>query len=119
VAKDKDPDAAKEKGPAKEKPAKEKPAKEKGPAKEKKPSSEAKPEAIEPAVSSKEWIQQAAVQELLQVVRQTALAVHPLVREFEKSAEPLKEQALRQLTYREQKNHADFRNRLASLLTRK
>jgi hypothetical protein len=88
-------------------------------AKEKKPPAEEKPQPAESAPDPREFIRSAGVPELLQVVRQTALLAHPLVRDFEKSQDPQKEQTLRQLVYREQKNHADFRNRLSSLLPRK
>jgi hypothetical protein len=88
-------------------------------AKEKAPPAEGKQPAKEHRVDLREFIQSTGVPELLQIVRQTALATHPLVRDFDQSQDPLKEQTLRRLVHREQKNHADFRNRLTFLLARR
>ncbi len=88
-------------------------------AREKSPPAEEKQPARERGPDPREFIGSAGVAELLQVVRQTALATHPLVRDFDQSQDPQKEQALRRLVHGEQKNHADFRNRVAFLLARR
>jgi hypothetical protein len=63
-------------------------------------------------IDLRDFLARASAPELLDLARQTALAALPLVKEYENA----KEQALRKLIHLEQKKHADFRNRLATLV---
>jgi hypothetical protein len=66
-------------------------------------------------IDLRDFLAKASAPELLDLARQTALAAHPLVKEYDNA----QEQALRKLIHLEQKKHADFRNRLATLLRQK
>jgi len=83
---------------------------------------EGKMHTQEQKVDTREFIQKADIPELLQIARQTGLASHPLVRSFDNPGAPAfyqKGDDLRRLMHREQKNHADFRNKVVYLLMRK
>ena len=66
-------------------------------------------------IDVRDFLAKASAPELLDLARQTALVAHPLVKEYDNA----QEQALRRLLHLEQKKHADFRNRLATLLRQK
>ncbi|HZY85029.1 MAG TPA: hypothetical protein VFE78_09375 [Gemmataceae bacterium] len=98
------------------------PKKEKAPAEPKaqgKPADQ-KAHGKEEAVNLKEFIQGAEPQQLLQIARQTTLAHEHLVRNFESDGSPTeaKTDGLRKLLHRQQKNHADLRHVLTTLVKR-
>jgi hypothetical protein len=96
--------ASKEKSGGKEKPGGKEKASEKAP---------------ETTDNSAEFLQKAAVADLLEVVRNTGLSGEHLVKNYEGLAAPEyedKEAKLRLLIHRHRKRHADFRHRFASLV---
>jgi hypothetical protein len=66
-------------------------------------------------IDLRDLLAKASAAELLDLARQTALAAHPLVKGYDSA----QEQVLRKLIHLEQKKHADFRNRLATLMRQK
>jgi hypothetical protein len=85
----------------------------------------APPKAASPKeapVDLRDFLSKASAPELLELAKNTGLVGHPLVKDYENPQAPdsyHKEQALRKLVHLEQKKHADFRNRLTSLVRQK